>query len=99
MQDNEADAINIVRLADQVTQEISFNYEQLAEISPLYGAGHKGGQYIFLKRERKTWCTNQMKVTKNPCQHQRMHPKMPMSKNKEMGKTQKYPMMVILWSI
>ncbi|MBK6477373.1 MAG: caspase family protein [Saprospiraceae bacterium] len=54
LQDNETDAINIVRLADQVTQEISFNYEQLAEISPLYGAGHKGGQYIFLKGKGKS---------------------------------------------
>ncbi len=53
LQDNEADAINIVRLADQVTQEISFNYEQLAEISPLYGAGHKGGQYIFFKKGKE----------------------------------------------
>ena len=53
LQDNETDAINIVRLADQVTQEISFNYEQLAEISPLYGAGHKGGQYIFFKKGKE----------------------------------------------
>ncbi len=54
---NEAEALNIVQLADIVTKEIQFNYEQQAEISPLNQAGHSGGQFIFFKKqtERDDW--------------------------------------------
>jgi formylglycine-generating enzyme len=54
LQNNDTPAINIVRLADQVTQEIRFNYEQQAELSPLFEAGHKGGQFIFFKKGMET---------------------------------------------
>jgi len=50
LRNNDQDAINIVRLAVQVTEEIRYNYDQQAEVSPLQGAGHKGGQYIFFKK-------------------------------------------------
>ncbi len=29
------------------TKEITFNYEQQAEVSPLFQAGHQGGQFAF----------------------------------------------------
>ena len=54
---NEEEALNIIRLADRVTQEVGFNYEQKAEISPLFQSGHEGGQFIFFKKqsERDDW--------------------------------------------
>ena len=57
LKQNEAEALNIVSLADSVTKEIQFNYEQQAEISPLFQAGHGGGQFIFFKKqtERDDW--------------------------------------------
>ncbi len=42
-------SINIARLADNVITNVRFNYEQQAELSPLFGAGHEGGQFIFRK--------------------------------------------------
>ena len=62
---NEAEALNIVSLADQVTKEIQFNYEQQAEISPLFQAGHGGGQFIFFKKqtERDDWQSALLKNT------------------------------------
>ena len=59
LRQNEAEALNIVSLADLVTKEIRFNYEQQADISPLYQAGHQGGQFVFLKRqtEKDDWQT------------------------------------------
>ncbi len=41
--------ININGLANQVTTSIQYNYEQQPEASPLFGAGHDGGQFIFYK--------------------------------------------------
>jgi Caspase domain len=57
LRQNDDDALNIVRLADRVTQEVRFDYEQQADISPLYQVGHKGGQFVFLKRqtEKDEW--------------------------------------------
>ncbi len=54
---NSNEAINIARLADEVTKEITFNYEQQAEVSPLFDAGHQGGQFVFMKRqtEKDDW--------------------------------------------
>ncbi len=65
LRNNEAEALNIVSLADQVTKEIQFNYEQQAEISPLFQAGHGGGQFIFFKKqtERDEWQAALMKNT------------------------------------
>ena len=54
---NRSEALNIVSLANSVTQEVRFNYEQHAELSPLQGSGHEGGQFIFVKKqtERDDW--------------------------------------------
>ena len=41
--------ININDLANKVTTSIQYNYEQQPEASPLFAAGHKGGQFIFYK--------------------------------------------------
>ena len=59
LRQNEAEALNIVSLADLVTKEIRFDYEQQADISPLYQSGHQGGQFVFLKRqtEKDDWQT------------------------------------------
>ena len=40
---------NVAKLADQVIEQTRANYEQLPEGNPLYGVGHKGGQYVFHK--------------------------------------------------
>ncbi len=57
LRDNEENAINICRLADQVTQEIRYNYRQQAEVSPIFEVGHKGGQFVFVKKqtEKEVW--------------------------------------------
>jgi hypothetical protein len=57
LRENKAEALNIVLLANSVTTEVRFDYAQQAEISPLYQSGHKGGQFVFLKRqtEKDDW--------------------------------------------
>lgn len=45
--------INIVQLADIVTKDIRDKYEQQAEISPLFGANHNGGQFVFCRNKDK----------------------------------------------
>lgn len=59
LRENDDDAINILKLADRVTQEIRFNYEQQAEVSPLFQAGHAGGQFVFVKKqtEKEEWAS------------------------------------------
>jgi hypothetical protein len=49
LKDNQIDAVNIGRLADSVISSVRFNYEQQAELSPLFGTGHEGGQFVFQK--------------------------------------------------
>jgi hypothetical protein len=68
---NKDEAINIARLADEVTKEIKFNDEQQAELSPLFNAGHKGGQFVFLKRqtEKDDWKTALQKNTESAYLH------------------------------
>lgn len=44
---NERNSVNVGRLANSVVEQTRSNYEQLPEGSPLFGVGHKGGQYIF----------------------------------------------------
>lgn len=51
---SEKKIINIVELADAVTKRVGFNYEQHAECHPMYQSGHKGGQFVFFKKPRKT---------------------------------------------
>ncbi|MCB9290358.1 MAG: FKBP-type peptidyl-prolyl cis-trans isomerase [Lewinellaceae bacterium] len=44
---NQSNALNVAKIADRVVDQTRANYEQLPEGNPLYGVGHKGGQYIF----------------------------------------------------
>jgi len=47
--------INIVRLADEVTHSVRWNYEQQPNASVLQFAGHDGGQFVFhLKNDEIT---------------------------------------------
>lgn len=47
LRDNTSPAVNISKLADRVVELTRANYEQLPEGNPIYGVGHKGGQYVF----------------------------------------------------
>ncbi|WP_170110166.1 caspase family protein [Flavilitoribacter nigricans] len=47
---NRNSALNVAKLVDRVIEQTRSNYEQLPEGNPLYGVGHKGGQYLFLKK-------------------------------------------------
>ena len=42
--------VNIARLADEVIKSVSFNYDQQAEASPMFGTDHDGGQFVFHKK-------------------------------------------------
>jgi hypothetical protein len=44
---NQYDSFNVGKRANSVVEQTRSNYEQLPEGSPLFGVGHKGGQYIF----------------------------------------------------
>lgn len=44
---NEKRLLNVAKIADRVVEQTRANYEQLPEANPLYGVGHKGGQFIF----------------------------------------------------
>jgi Caspase domain len=58
LRENKAEALNIVHLADSVIKEVRLNYEQQADIRPLFQSGHTtGGQFVFLKRqtEKDNW--------------------------------------------
>jgi Caspase domain len=57
LKQNDGVAINIVRLADQVTQVVRFKNNQLAELSPLDMTGHEGGQFVFIRKqaEKEVW--------------------------------------------
>lgn len=48
---NDQAVINISKLADQVMEITRSNYHQLPEGGPLFGTGHKGGQYVFRKKD------------------------------------------------
>lgn len=52
---------NVAKLVDRVVEQTRANYQQLPEGNPLYGVGHKGGQYIFRLRadEADDWATAQ----------------------------------------
>lgn len=47
LRNNHRNLFNVAKLADRVVEQTRANYEQLPEGNPLYGVGHKGGQYIF----------------------------------------------------
>ncbi|MCB0560767.1 MAG: caspase family protein [Phaeodactylibacter sp.] len=47
LRENENETLNVAKVADRVVEQTRANYEQLPEGNPLYGVGHKGGQYIF----------------------------------------------------
>ena len=44
---NQHKTLNIAKLANRVVEQTRSNYQQLPEGAPLYGVGHKGGQFIF----------------------------------------------------
>jgi uncharacterized protein (TIGR02145 family) len=44
---NQNKEFNVAKLADRVVEQTRSNYQQLPEGNPLFGVGHKGGQYIF----------------------------------------------------
>ncbi|MCB0836656.1 MAG: caspase family protein [Bacteroidetes bacterium] len=46
--------LNIGKLAESVMEMTSSNYHQLPEGNPVFGVGHKGGQYIFQLKENET---------------------------------------------
>jgi hypothetical protein len=49
--------INISLLADQVTKDISLNYEQQAIARPIFATDSDGGQFVFVKKqtEKDDW--------------------------------------------
>jgi len=49
--------LNVAKLIDRVIDMTRANYRQLPEGNPLYGVGHKGGQYVFRLRasEENFW--------------------------------------------
>ncbi len=49
--------LNVAKLIDRVISMTRANYRQLPEGNPLYGVGHKGGQYVFRLRasEENFW--------------------------------------------
>jgi len=51
------DKINISLLADQVTKDISLNYEQQAIARPIFATDSDGGQFVFVKKqtEKDVW--------------------------------------------
>jgi outer membrane protein assembly factor BamD (BamD/ComL family) len=57
LKEDSVEKINIVKLANDVINSVRFNYEQHAELSPLFGAGHDGGQFVFrkLRQELPDW--------------------------------------------
>lgn len=48
---NDKPTFNIAKLADRVVEQTRANYKQLPEGNPLYGVGHKGGQYVFYLKD------------------------------------------------
>lgn len=54
---NRLPKLNIAKLADRVVDLTRANYRQLPEGNPIYGVGHRGGQYVFhfRAREEEAW--------------------------------------------
>lgn len=50
---NQLPKLNVAKLADKVVELTRANYKQLPEGSPLFGVGHKGGQYVFCLKNKK----------------------------------------------
>ncbi len=46
--------VQVSKLADQVIEITRSNYQQLPEGAPLFGTGHKGGQYVFRRKGEGT---------------------------------------------
>lgn len=57
LRSNHLPKLNVAKLADRVIELTRANYQQLPEGNPLYGVGHKGGQYVFKLRasEENLW--------------------------------------------
>lgn len=65
LSNNQQSKINVAKLADKIVELTRSNYHQLPEGNPLYGVGHKGGQYIFRLKasETKDWKICQVEGT------------------------------------
>ena len=50
LEDNTHDALPVGRIVHHVIEETAANYEQLPDGRPMFGVGHKGGQYVFRKK-------------------------------------------------
>lgn len=53
LKSNQRAKLNVAKVADQVVEITRANYEQLPEGNPVYGVGHKGGQYTFTVKNGK----------------------------------------------
>jgi sulfatase modifying factor 1 len=50
LRDNRRKEYNVIKLIDRVVEQTRSNYKQMPEGNPLFGVGHKGGQYVFRLR-------------------------------------------------
>ena len=50
---NNKGKLNVARLADRVVALTRASYKQLPEGNPLFGVGHKGGQYVFCLKQNE----------------------------------------------
>lgn len=59
--------LNVGKLTDRVIEMTRSNYKQLPDGSPLFGVGHKGGQYVFRMKfdEENIWeqCCKEHKIS------------------------------------
>lgn len=63
---NNQPLLNVARLADRVVEMTRANYEQLPEGAPMYGVGHKGGQYMFRLKGVESSAFEPSKITDTP---------------------------------
>lgn len=57
LKSNQHKELNVAKLVDRVIEQTRSNYQQLPEGNPMYGVGHKGGQYVFRLKadEAENW--------------------------------------------
>ena len=54
LRNNQDPLLNANLLFDKVTKLTRFNYRQMPQSAPLFGAGHEGGQYVFHLRGNRS---------------------------------------------
>lgn len=52
LRQNKEPILNIGLLADLVTKQVKWNYDQLPECTPLFQTGHDGGQFLFFLSDK-----------------------------------------------